>query len=94
MSAKQKLEVLMEQVENIVEREQDTKEDMARVYESLGVMRSEFTTRATEKALAYYIEKVARGLQKECGDKPYTNKLGEQDPSGKHFQSEDSILLK
>jgi len=34
-------------------------------------MKAELSTKAVEKTLAFYLEKVSNALQKDCGEKPY-----------------------
>ena len=49
---------------------------------------------ATEAGMAHYITKIAEGLQRECGDKPYTNKFSEKSAMDRFYRSKDSVLLK
>lgn len=48
--------------------------------------------RATEGTLAEYIEQVANGLHKDCGERPHNFRLS--DENNKHYQTEDSPYLK
>lgn len=41
-----------------------------------------------------YFKKICDGLQKECGDKPYQDKLSNQFMFKEMYQSEDSVALK
>jgi hypothetical protein len=50
--------------------------------------------KATEAALAYYLNKASDSLQRECGDKPYSNKTADPIAAEKYYQSEDSALLR
>ena len=50
-------------------------------------MRSDFSTKAVEKTLAHYFDKVSNALQKDCGEKPYQNKLNEKSMLGSFYQS-------
>lgn len=49
---------------------------------------------ATEAGIAHYLTKISEGLQRECGDKPYTNKFSEVSAMDRYYRSKDSTLLK
>ena len=44
--------------------------------------------------MAHYIHLVSEGLHRECGEKPFCNKMHEDSHLTKFFQTDDSILLK
>lgn len=44
--------------------------------------------------MAHYFTRIAEGLQRECGDKPYTNKFAEKSAMDRFYRSKDSTLLK
>lgn len=49
---------------------------------------------ATEAGVAHYLTQIAEGLQRECGDKPYTNKFSEKSHLDRFYRSKDSVKLK
>ena len=59
-------------------------------------MKEEFQFRATEKTIAMHLNDIAEALQKECGEKPYQNKLKPEVEKkiNEIYQSDDSLLLR
>ena len=53
-----------------------------------------FLSKASEKTIAYYFNRISEGLHRECGERPYTNKMGESSDLGELFQTDDSLKLK
>ena len=56
--------------------------------------KEDFLSKATEKTLALYFDLIGEALQKECGEKPYTNKVSKESIVKQVYLSEDSIILK
>jgi hypothetical protein len=50
--------------------------------------------KATEAALAHYLNKVSDSLQRECGEKPFHSKSADPTAAEKYYQSEDSVVLR
>ena len=89
----EEMEQMGDQLEVLQESNEEMKLAIARNQEALDSMQSEFSTKAVEKTLAFYFDKLSSSLQKDCGEKPYQNKLNQKDMLGKFYQSEDSIAL-
>lgn len=61
--------------------------------EQLAASEKNFLSRATERTLAVYFEKIANSLQRECGERPMQSSLKEKSMLGDLYQSEDSMQL-
>jgi len=44
--------------------------------------------------LSEYFLKIASGLQKECGERPHNLRIKDENFLQKHYQTENSVLLK
>lgn len=87
-------DALVERVEQIEEAVEDMVVKFDRSVAELDQFKKQFLSKATEKTIATYMRKICDGLQKECGDKPYKDKLSDPMLFQDLYQSEDSIALK
>jgi hypothetical protein len=59
------------------------------------VIQSDLLKKANEKTVGHYFLKISEGLYKECGERPHSFRLdNENNFLSEHFQTEDSTLLK
>ena len=70
-------DALIEKVEQIEEAVEDMVVKFDRSVAELDQFKRQFLSKATEKTIATYLRKICDGLQKECGDKPYKDKLSD-----------------
>ena len=54
-------------------------------------IKDQSTGNATEASMAYYFSKISDSLQRECGERPYTNKIAEESPMDRFYYSQDSV---
>jgi hypothetical protein len=81
------VETLLDKVEELQIGQKESKSELEEI-------RGMFQSKATESALAFYLQKISEGLHRECGEKPYKNTLGEKSMLDEHYLSDDSLLLK
>ena len=83
---------MLDQVEDQVKKNADTLKAQEKMIKDL---EEKFQTKATEKALSYYFQKIAGGLQKELGDKtsPSAKKLKSDSNFEELYQSQESVVL-
>jgi hypothetical protein len=95
--SKSKAKINKTEMEDSIETLKDQVEELQVKNAEHGVLVQEIRAltagKATEAALAHYLSKMSDSLQRECGDKPYSNKT--VDPAAeKYYQSEDSVMLR
>jgi len=86
------------EMEDNIETLKDQVEELQVKHAEYDVMMQEIRAmnagKASEAALAHYISKISDSLQRECGDKPYSNKTADPAAAEKYYQSEDSVVLR
>ena len=81
------IETLKDQVEEL----QAKNAECAAIVQEI---RAQTAGKATEAALAHYINKASDSLQRECGEKPFHSKSADPAAAEKYYQSEDSVELR
>lgn len=84
-SSKIKFDQINERIQGILDREESYKDMIENASKTVNEIKDKFISKASEKTMAHYLEKIAHGLQKECGEKPYVNKLGQTDQTDKYY---------
>ena len=96
--SKSKPKINKTEMEDSIETLKDQVEELQVKNAEHGVLVQEIRTltagKATEAALAHYLSKISDSLQRECGDKPYSNKTADPAAAEKYYQSEDSVVLR
>ena len=62
--------------------------------EQLDAHEAEIGRRTTEKAITKYLERIAMGVHKDCGERPHTFKLDEPGFLDSDFGGEDGLAMK
>jgi len=87
-------DVIMDHIETLQENIEEVQINMKKYVEQMDAVKKGFDSRAKEKTLALYFEMIGDSLQKECGDKPYSNKMNDKSQIDQVYQSQDSLDLK
>ena len=85
---------VVEQIDKLEENFEELQVTVGNSITEINQFKQDFLSRATEKTIAHYIQMISGGLHRECGEKPYCNKMHEDSALAKYFQTDDSILLK
>lgn len=76
---------MQDQIENLVEQTEELKENSKQQDEQILSLNSQLDVIAKEKTIAFYLERISEALQKECGEKPFQNRLKEKSHLGSYY---------
>jgi len=92
--SKAQMDSFNDQMETLTENFEELKMQVSKNVDAIGDIGSKFDLKAQEGTIAHYLEIIATSLQKEVGEKPYSNKMGQNNVMEKFYLSEDSLKLK
>lgn len=79
------IENMQDQIETLLEQTEELKESVKQYSEEIKGLHANFDAIAKEKTLAFYLERISEALQKDCGEKPFQNRLKEKSHLGSFY---------
>ena len=87
-------ETLHEQVDNLVENFEELQFQLRDGMNEINEFKKTFLSKASEKTIAIYFNRISEALHRECGERPYTKSMNEESNLGDLFQTDDSLKLR
>lgn len=94
MVAKNVDETLHEVVDNLVENFEELQFQLRDGLTEIKEFKKTALSKASENTIAIYFNRISEALHRECGERPYTNKMNEESNLGDLFQTDDSLKLR